>query len=75
MPITQSGPTIECELGDRIIIEVINHLEDPITIHWHGQTQRASNIMDGVSGVTQVKMSSLSFSFFFFFFFLKLAIH
>ncbi len=30
------GPKIEVNEGDKVIIKVINHLNEPTTIHWHG---------------------------------------
>ena len=30
------GPKIEVNEGDKVIIKVINHLDEPTTIHWHG---------------------------------------
>lgn len=46
-------PTVEAEVGDRIIIKVINKIDDPISVHWHGMLQMKTNIMDGVTGLTQ----------------------
>jgi hypothetical protein len=34
-------------------IEYVNLLDAPSSIHWHGQRQVATSIMDGVSAVTQ----------------------
>jgi Multicopper oxidase len=47
-------PTIEVNVGDRIIIHVTNKLGNESTsIHFHGQLQVGSTTMDGPSGVTQ----------------------
>lgn len=37
--------------GEPVEIEVVNHLPEPSTVHWHGF--RIENAMDGVSGLTQ----------------------
>lgn len=47
------GPTINCNVGDRLIIRVHNKLDAPMSLHWHGILQRGTAIMDGVPGVTQ----------------------
>ena len=46
------GPLVECTHHDTLRVHVYNALSIPISIHWHGQTQRRS-WMDGVPGVTQ----------------------
>lgn len=28
------APTLEADLGDRIVIEVVNNLTEPTSIHW-----------------------------------------
>ena len=48
------GPTIWSDAGDRVIVEFVNLLGVPSTLHWHGQKQIKTNIMDGVDPVTQV---------------------
>ena len=45
------GPTIRARKGQEISIEVVNLLDQPTTIHWHGI--RIENSMDGVAGLTQ----------------------
>ncbi|MCG6894019.1 MAG: multicopper oxidase domain-containing protein, partial [Desulfobacteraceae bacterium] len=45
------GPTIRATVGTTVEVEVINRLEEPTTVHWHGL--RIDNAMDGVPGVTQ----------------------
>lgn len=45
--------TLEATVGERVIIKVVNKLNEPLTIHWHGMLQRMTNIMDGVSTGTQ----------------------
>jgi FtsP/CotA-like multicopper oxidase with cupredoxin domain len=45
------GPEIRVKRGERIRVRLINNLEEPTSIHWHGI--RIANNMDGVSGLTQ----------------------
>ncbi|KAI9717575.1 MAG: hypothetical protein M1828_007136 [Chrysothrix sp. TS-e1954] len=47
------GPTIETRPGDRLIINVVNHLEEGTALHWHGLHMRGTNEMDGAVGITQ----------------------
>ncbi|KAH7348950.1 iron transport multicopper oxidase FET3 [Rhexocercosporidium sp. MPI-PUGE-AT-0058] len=47
-------PTIEGDVGDRIIVSVYNNLGDESTsIHFHGLDQPGTQFSDGPSGVTQ----------------------
>lgn len=39
------APTIWSNAGDRIIVEFVNLLGVPSTLHWHGQKQIKTNIM------------------------------
>ncbi|KAJ3308037.1 ferroxidase fet3 [Blyttiomyces sp. JEL0837] len=39
--------------GDTLIINVINNLSEPTSIHFHGLYQNGTNQYDGVSGATQ----------------------
>jgi FtsP/CotA-like multicopper oxidase with cupredoxin domain len=48
---TTPGPEIRVPKGDRVRVRLINRLEEPTSIHWHGV--RIANAMDGVSGLTQ----------------------
>jgi len=51
---TYPGPLIEATEGDIICVKVINNImEEPLTIHWHGQHMRGYPAYDGVYGVTQ----------------------
>jgi FtsP/CotA-like multicopper oxidase with cupredoxin domain len=43
------GPTIEAEVGDRLLVELKNELREPTTIHWHGIRLPAA--MDGTESV------------------------
>ena len=47
------GPSIEAFEGDTLVIIVINRLDVPSTIHWHGMKQAGTPGMDGAVGVTQ----------------------
>jgi FtsP/CotA-like multicopper oxidase with cupredoxin domain len=47
------GPLIECNDGDRLVIEVDNQGVNATAFHWHGLFQNGSNWMDGTVGVTQ----------------------
>ena len=48
---TVPGPEIRVAQGARIQRKLLNSLDEPTTIHWHGI--RIDNAMDGVPGVTQ----------------------
>ncbi|WP_068117997.1 multicopper oxidase family protein [Tropicimonas marinistellae] len=45
------GTEIRARQGDRLRRRLVNSLEQPTTLHWHGI--RIDNAMDGVPGVTQ----------------------
>ena len=45
------GPIIRARRGDTLHIRLVNELEQPTSIHWHGV--RIDNAMDGVPGLTQ----------------------
>lgn len=45
------GPEIRVKAGERVKVRLINNLEEPTSIHWHGI--RIQNDMDGVAGLTQ----------------------
>ena len=47
------GPMIECNEGDRLVIEIENQSVNATAFHWHGLFQNGSNWMDGTVGVTQ----------------------
>ena len=48
---TSPGPVIKVKQGEKVKIRLINELDQPTTIHWHGI--RIDNKMDGVAGLTQ----------------------
>jgi len=45
------GPTLRFNEGDRVRINVTNHLPETTTVHWHGMI--LPNVMDGPAHVTQ----------------------
>ncbi len=45
------GPEIRVRVGETVKVRLINNLEEPTSIHWHGI--RIANDMDGVAGLTQ----------------------
>ncbi|TXT06322.1 uncharacterized protein COLE_05653 [Cutaneotrichosporon oleaginosum] len=47
------GPIIEAVMGDTMVIEVNNRIEEPTAIHWHGIHQNKTQYMDGVPGFSQ----------------------
>ncbi|WP_425073401.1 multicopper oxidase family protein [Sagittula sp. S175] len=48
---TIPGTTIRARQGDRITRRLVNALDEPTSVHWHGI--RIDNAMDGVAGLTQ----------------------
>ncbi|KAJ4843321.1 Laccase-17 [Turnera subulata] len=47
------GPRIVAREGDRLLIEVVNHVQNNISIHWHGIRQLRSGWADGPAYITQ----------------------
>ncbi len=45
------GPLIRAEKGSEVVIRLVNHLDMPTTVHWHGI--RLENRFDGVPDQTQ----------------------
>jgi FtsP/CotA-like multicopper oxidase with cupredoxin domain len=45
------GPALRCRAGEKIAVRLVNRLDQPTTVHWHGI--RIDNAMDGVPGLTQ----------------------
>lgn len=45
------GPEIRVRRGERVRVRLVNELDVPTSIHWHGI--RIANAMDGVTGLTQ----------------------
>jgi iron transport multicopper oxidase len=48
------GPVLEANLGDQVIVNVLNNMTNETAVHWHGQYQRGTNFMDGTYAITQV---------------------
>ncbi|XP_028788649.1 laccase-2 [Neltuma alba] len=47
------GPRVVAREGDRLLVKVVNHVANNITIHWHGVRQVRSGWSDGPSYITQ----------------------
>ncbi|KMT18357.1 hypothetical protein BVRB_2g025130 [Beta vulgaris subsp. vulgaris] len=47
------GPRIVAREGDRLVIKVVNHVQNNITIHWHGIRQLRSGWADGPAYIAQ----------------------
>ncbi|KAL4558209.1 hypothetical protein LXL04_036407 [Taraxacum kok-saghyz] len=47
------GPRIIAREGDRLVIKVVNHVSNNISIHWHGIRQLRSGWADGPAYITQ----------------------
>jgi len=45
------GPVVRARRGEQVKVRLVNALDEPTTIHWHGI--RIENAMDGVAGLTQ----------------------
>ncbi|KAJ8464795.1 hypothetical protein OPV22_027347 [Ensete ventricosum] len=52
------GPTILARDGDRVVVNVVNHVRYNVTIHWHGVRQLRSGWADGPAYVTQCPIQS-----------------
>ena len=53
------GPSIQVCEGDRVVVDVENHMEgQEVTIHWHGIWQTGSQYYDGVPYVTQCPITA-----------------
>ena len=62
------GPSIEVCKGDRVIVEVMNMMQngEASAIHWHGLHQRGTQHMDGIGMVSQCPifpMQSFTYEF------------
>ncbi|XP_071714152.1 laccase-17-like [Rutidosis leptorrhynchoides] len=47
------GPRLIAREGDRLLIKVVNHVSNNISIHWHGIRQLQSGWADGPAYITQ----------------------
>ncbi|KAK9071418.1 hypothetical protein SSX86_009987 [Deinandra increscens subsp. villosa] len=54
------GPTIYAREGDRVIINVSNHAQYNMSIHWHGLKQYANGWADGPAYITQCPIKTES---------------
>jgi FtsP/CotA-like multicopper oxidase with cupredoxin domain len=45
------GPVLRAKLGEELAVRLVNKLDQPTSLHWHGV--RIDNAMDGVVGLTQ----------------------
>jgi FtsP/CotA-like multicopper oxidase with cupredoxin domain len=52
---TIPGPTIRARRGEEIRVRLVNDLDEPTTVHWHGV--RLANPMDGVPTLTQAPIA------------------
>jgi FtsP/CotA-like multicopper oxidase with cupredoxin domain len=49
------GPTLRVRQGDALKVRLVNDLQQPTTVHWHGL--RLPNAMDGVPKLTQAPIA------------------
>ncbi|XP_042513873.1 laccase-17-like [Macadamia integrifolia] len=47
------GPPLVAREGDRVIVKVVNHVKNNVTLHWHGIRQLRSGWSDGPAYITQ----------------------
>ncbi|KAL2558071.1 Laccase-4 [Forsythia ovata] len=47
------GPTLYAREDDTVIVRVVNHVQDNVTIHWHGVRQFRTGWSDGPAYITQ----------------------
>ncbi|KAL2924779.1 Laccase-17 [Bienertia sinuspersici] len=47
------GPPVVAREGDQVVVEVVNHVKNNASIHWHGIRQLGSPWSDGPSYITQ----------------------
>ncbi|KAH7675078.1 Laccase protein [Dioscorea alata] len=52
------GPTVYAREGDRVIINVTNHAQYNMSIHWHGLKQLRNGWADGPAYITQCPIQS-----------------
>lgn len=60
---TSPGPTIRVEVGDTLMVELVNELTLPTTIHWHGVYVPFE--MDGVTWMRDPVMPGQTFTYVF----------
>ncbi|XP_016455126.1 laccase-4-like [Nicotiana tabacum] len=47
------GPTLYAREDDTVLVRVVNHVQDNVTIHWHGVRQLRTGWSDGPAYITQ----------------------
>ncbi|MQL92565.1 hypothetical protein Taro_025195 [Colocasia esculenta] len=47
------GPRILAREGDHLVVKVVNHAQNNVTLHWHGVRQLRSGWADGPAYITQ----------------------
>ncbi|OIT26550.1 PREDICTED: laccase-4-like [Nicotiana attenuata] len=47
------GPTLYTREDDTVLVRVVNHVQDNVTIHWHGVRQLRTGWSDGPAYITQ----------------------
>ncbi|KAI0502049.1 hypothetical protein KFK09_016994 [Dendrobium nobile] len=47
------GPRLVAREGDQVVVKVVNHVKNNVSIHWHGVRQIRSGWADGPSYITQ----------------------
>nr|AAB17191.1 laccase [Liriodendron tulipifera] len=47
------GPKLVAREGDRVVVEVVNNVQNNVTVHWHGIRQLQNGWADGPSYITQ----------------------
>jgi FtsP/CotA-like multicopper oxidase with cupredoxin domain len=52
---TVPGPTLRVKQGEELKVRLVNDLQEPTTVHWHGL--RLPNAMDGVPKLTQAPIA------------------
>ncbi|XP_021715371.1 laccase-17-like [Chenopodium quinoa] len=52
------GPPIVAREGDQVVVKVVNHVQNNVSIHWHGIRQMGSQWADGPAYVTQCPIQS-----------------
>jgi FtsP/CotA-like multicopper oxidase with cupredoxin domain len=49
------GPLLRLKQGDELSVRLVNRLDQPMSIHWHGM--RGDNTMEGVAPLTQTSVA------------------
>ncbi|KAJ7961399.1 Laccase [Quillaja saponaria] len=47
------GPRLIAREGDRVLVNVVNHISNNVSLHWHGVRQLTSGWSDGPAYITQ----------------------